>query len=321
MSPNVAFPFSHEKEDQARLLNTILNDRALYSVIKKIEYMDGKSFKNLDLVTLQTDHRDISSLYDNLDFIADAKPKTVLWVTSVEAISYKEVYGGNEGSSGFLEYLTHLASCGYVTHYRVINAADFGSAHADTKLFMVSYLVEVEAQRGQKFKFPTRDTSIENEKLSDFLELDDTNYDLLYSITPSSKEASLLIDGLPLGTEKSIRVRDDFSQHGYTYLNEGESILLDSPDKKIPNRVTSIVPHIGIDMRYGTYWNGVVRYLSPIEHGLLQGFKRSEVSGFYGYGFTDSMLHKYLGRTVNQKVIKALLKEIIEFIGKEEVTK
>ena len=104
-----------------------------------------------------------SLMWNSVEIIKRCKPKVVIWENVKNVLSKSNIHN-------FEKYLDNLKELGYVNHYKVLDAKDFGVPQNRKRVYVVSILnnnIEFNFPEGEEYKgtvFDILETSEENIK-------------------------------------------------------------------------------------------------------------------------------------------------------------
>lgn len=273
-----------EKDDVASMLFSMLTTIPVTNNIKNLKFIDGKSFKNLGLVVHGTEYQNgkgIDDVNETLRIISEAMPQVVLWTTDVSITKSKN-------SEALTNYISALASLGYKTNYRIVNAAQYGSAHHFTQLYVVSVYGD------NFFEFPPPFSTEEKRTLPEYLQDEpSTIFDIDY------KHFALVIDEDV--DQHYIIVRDEGKSSGEVLAVPGDSIRWHLPTVKQKRRVKQkVAPHLTPEPRHGVYWKSRYRFFTPQEYFKLQELPTQQIEAIFSIGVSNEKMYELATtRTVN----------------------
>lgn len=293
-----------EKDDVAAMLFSTATEIPITSNIKNLKYIDGKAFKMLDLIVHGTEYSNgngIDDINETLRIISESMPAAVVWTTDVSITKAKE-------KEALVNYMSALASLGYSTNYRVINAAQYGSAHHFTQLYVVSTKQTVDNQTFFEFPDPAGSPAF-RKPLPEYLQDEpSTIYDIDY------KHFALVLDEDV--DQRYIIIRDDGKANGEVIAVPGDAVRWDLPTEKQTKRVKQReAPHLTPKPRHGVYWKVRYRFFTPYEYFKLQEFSTKDIESICGLSISDEKLYELaVTRSVNIRpatiVLYSLFKDV-----------
>ena len=291
-----------EKDDVAAMLFSISSKIPITNNIKDLKYIDGKAFKMLDLIVHGTEYnsgKGIDDINETLRIISESMPNIIIWTTDVSITKSKE-------KEALANYMGALASLGYATNYRIINAFQYGSAHHFTQLYVISTKQTVDSQNFFEFPAPTTSSGFKK-VLPEYLEDEpSTEFDIDY------KHFALVLDEDI--DQRHIIIRDEGRTNGEVLALPGDAVRWDLPTEKQTKRVKQrAVPHLTPKPRHGVFWKSRYRFFTPFEYFKLQEFSTKDIQSICGLSISNEKLYELaVTRSVNIRpatiILYALLK-------------
>jgi DNA (cytosine-5)-methyltransferase 1 len=222
------------------------------------------------------------------------KPK-ILFLENVKNLSQHD-----EGRT-LKTILTTLANLGYKTHYKVLNASNFGLPQNRERVYIVSFRNDI---KSDNFKFPTPpnipicllDVLEENPQNAKVISRDDIQiYKEYIPQQTLFNEITLLNKPIQIGKVNK------GGQGERIYHPLGHSITLSAYGG-------------GVGSKTGLYLvNGKIRKLSPRECARVQGFPDDFI-----INKSDSQAYKQFGNSVSIDVLQYILLEIAKIFNSHE---
>ena len=302
-----------EIEASAALSYSLLHGVPLNKNWKDVTYIDGKAFKNVDMIVHgspcqsfsragkndggEKDSGTTSSLmWETVRLVEESLPKFVIWENVPDVVSKKNM-------PTFESYLDTLGKTGYRSYYKIINSYDHKSAQKRRRMFVVSIRNDIPGD----FFFP--EDNDERAKLIDYLELDVSS---AYTVPLSTVDEMVL--SLTTFDNKATYQIKNATKQGYLDAQEGDGI-----DWSYPTSLTrrgrvqkQACQTLTTSCALGTIHNKIPRYFTPREYWRLQEFTDQQFDAVTKYGITNSQLYKQAGNSINVNVTEALFRAMNE---------
>lgn len=227
-----------------------------------------------------------SLLWYSVNIIKNILPTVVVWenVPNVLSTKHKQV---------FKLYLKTLEDFGYSNHTFVINSVDCGSIQSRKRVYVIS------STTGNK---PHIHKAKSNCVMSDIVSKHAPNQ---YYIPSEHYDWFCSHRKETIGTTGLIRA-GTFYDFGSPYLRRSRARVY-STSGKAPTLTTFCMPMIEVD-------DGI-RYITPEEAFLIQGFSREQYQKISHLGLTDKQLYKMIGNSMDIKTMEQVLKGSVGLLG------
>lgn len=257
-----------------------------------------------------------SLMYETLRIVDKLKPKYVIWENVKNLLSAKHRHN-------FDAYLERMTELGYVNHYQVLNAKDFGVPQNRERVFTVS--IRLDVPYSWTFKFPSRRPL--TKRLKDVLEanvnekyylsdkqvsgLIDSNYDQnkrFYKVDGVSPTISTMGGG-----QRQPKIVEPFAvaSRGRNPDNPSDRTAgLPTVQRLEPrldgctNTLTSVQKDNYVAQDYR------IRKLTPLECWRLMGFDDTDLHKAEKVN-SNTQLYKQAGNSIVVNVLEAILKELL----------
>lgn len=231
-----------------------------------------------------------SLMYETLRIVEKLKPKYVIWENVKNLLSKKHIHN-------FDNYLSRMEQLGYRSHYKLLNAQDFGVPQHRERVFTVSIRNDIQ----KDFSFP------EKIKLTTFLEdvLEDAPGEKYYSMTELQRKV------FDEAFKKKLIEPNDAIEFTYSNsrLNEianGYIKKQNTQNNKVMSTLKTNPDQIGVVVGVNR-----ARKLTPRECWRLMGFsdkdfdKASKVC-------SPVQLYKQAGNSIVVNVLYNIFKELLQ---------
>ena len=234
-----------------------------------------------------------SLMWETVRIVKECSPNVVIWEQVPDVLSKKHKHN-------FDKYIEDLTDLGYISHYKILNANDQGSAQKRKRLIVVS----IDKDCDFTFEFPLNKSTFK--PLSSYLE---NNVDEKYSVPKK------VIDELILGrTEDSGYKIKNATKQGYLVAYEDDGIDWSFPTSKTRRgRVQrNMCQTLTTSKSIGTIQNGIARYFTPLEYWRLQEFTDQDYELAKSTGLNDDDMYHLAGNSINVKVLEAVYNELFK---------
>lgn len=214
----------------------------------------------------------------------------VLLLENVKALSHKKF------SKEFNNWIKRLEQLGYQSSWKVLNAADYGSAQNRERLFMVSTLGDI-----NKFKWPQQINTIQKNKMLENI-IDNNKQD-------SSNKLNFILDlpKTPFVTNQNNQITKSkileftkFNSENFLYLAKGKGPTLTAS---------------GANSRLKFYFSNPehIRYIDAIESYQYMGFDKKIALKVKNTNLiSENKMIFTCGNSISVEVLEVLFKEIIK---------
>jgi DNA (cytosine-5)-methyltransferase 1 len=331
--------FSEIDKYAATAYSTIHNINKSFNLgdINKINYNELDDF---DLMTYGFPCQDVSAIGKQAGFEEDSNTRSSLLWKAMEIAKYKNpkyLVAENvknlvqkKFKNDFEKWLKYLDEMGYNSHWKVLNAKDYGIPQNRERVFVISIRKDVD----QDFKFPepvplkgTLDTYLEK----------DASLPILHNIYGGFKEdtARVFDEYSPTirtsaggGHIPSVVIKDSF-KNLEQYIGEGYKVVLKNRGEWRVRKedITTCIDanyYKGIDnhAQRTAIFDGhyAIRQLTPLESFRLMGFsdvdfykvKETLNNTYYnGRDRSKSRLYKLAGNSIVVDVLEEIFKELL----------
>ena len=202
-------------------------------------------------------------MYETLRIVEQIKPKYVIWENVKNILSVRHKHN-------FDNYINQMNDLGYNSHYKVLNAKDYGLPQNRERVFTISIRKDII----DNFTFP--ETQPLKVKLQDMLE---QNVDSKYFQICNS-----MLEALKNNKVKEITNSEYCSTITTKQMRWNNAGLLKQ--------------------------NGKLRYLTPLECWRLMGFQDSDFEKAKSIPTSDTQLYKQAGNSICVPVLVAIFNKM-----------
>lgn len=240
-----------------------------------------------------------SLLWETVRIVEKCKPKIVIWENVATVVNKRN-------KPVFDQYLVEMELLGYTNHYKILRAIDYDLPQNRKRMITISIRNDIH----KKFEFPK--PIPQTIKLKDLLQSNvNRKYDVPKSVT----------DVLLLGEHNGEAKIKNGTKLGYLYANENDGIDFGFHNSK--NRRGRVQKERSQTLltgkTLGTYQDGRLRYFTPLEYWLLQGFTsddynkaRKALKDHHNLSEEglDTQLYKQAGNSIPVKMLEEVFKEL-----------
>ncbi|MDT0700337.1 DNA cytosine methyltransferase [Staphylococcus chromogenes] len=231
-------------------------------------------------------------MWEAVRVMNECQPKFIVWENVPDALNKKH-------KSNFDDYMKELdeIGIGYNTYFEVLNAHELGSAQKRKRLFAVSIRKDIDNGRFEFIKEIRKPKPL-----------------IAYLDTPESYETprkdiheSLVLERI--GNDLKIF---NGNKIGFMMASEGDAIDLNYHSSKTRRgRVQKSACHTLLRIKsIGTYQNGVLRYLTPLEHWRLQEMPEQLYTYIKESDLSTKDKYDVVGGAINQCHLEVVFKSL-----------
>lgn len=289
-----------ETDSASALSYSLLHDVPLSKNWKNVQYIDGNSLRNVDLLihgaSIHLNKDDFSPMWETIRVVEECRPKVVVWETLPDVVSKKNL--GN-----FEIYLDTVGKAGYRSYFKIINSHNHRSAQKRRRMIVVSLREDVKGE----FFFPEDEAN--PKKLSEYLE-DGVGSD--YTV-PIHIVDAMVLGLITVNNQVFYNIKNATTQ-GYLEAQEGDGIDWSYPTSETRRgRVQFGACHtLTSSCALGTIQNKMPRFFTPKEYWRLQEFKDKQFDAITKYGVSNKQLYKQAANSTNINVAEALSRALSE---------
>lgn len=241
-----------------------------------------------------------SLMWNTVKIIKHKKPKYVIWENVKGVLTKKHKHN-------FDKYIDSLNKLGYTSHYKILNAKDFGIPQNRDRIFVISILGE-----NDEFNFPT--VIKLKKKLKDFLEdkVDDKYY--LKKTKDFFIKNSLDMESRRNGFRFSPHVKNNANIAHCITTKAGsrmdDNFILDIPSNKLKYEFSLASGNKEfLDEKWVKKLK--IRRLTPKECWRLMGFDDLDVEKCIDANISNTQLYKQAGNSIVVNVLEHIFRNLL----------